>query len=492
MSISAGAIVMSDNFTDNTNENEEESFADLFESYSAGMNEDIQVGDKVRGEIISIGRDSVFVDTGTKIDGVVDKKELLDDDQNLPCEEGDILELYVVSLKENEIRLSKAFSGIGGLNLLREAFEKGVPVDGKVTEECKGGFRVEVMQKRAFCPISQMDLKFIENPGDYVGKTYQFLITELEEHGRNIVISRRELLSRQLEKARKKFYEGLTIGTVLEGRVTRLMPYGVFVELVPGVEGMVHVSELSWSRVQDPHEVIRVKDSIKVKVVGVERDDRSDRMKIALSAKQVTEDPWDNVEEKYHAGDKISGKVTRCVKFGAFVEIAPGIEGLVHISEMSYRKRVLRPEEVVKDGETLSVVVKEIDAAKRRISLSIKDAEGDPWIGVHEKYKVGQLIEGTLEKKENFGYFITLEPGITGLLPKSRINRSSKPALIEKVKEGHKFTVIIEEINLDERKITLGPGDSKDENDWQSFAKAPEKPVSSLGEKLQDALKYQK
>ncbi|MBW2645901.1 MAG: S1 RNA-binding domain-containing protein [Deltaproteobacteria bacterium] len=390
---------MSDNSTDNTNGNEE-SFADLFESYSAGMNEDIQVGDKVSGKIISIGRDTVFVDTGTKIDGIVDKAELLDDDRNLPCKEGDILELYVVSLKENEIRLSRAFSGIGGLNLLREAFEKGVPVEGKVKEECKGGFRVEVMQRRTFCPISQMDLKFIENAADYVGETYEFLITEFEENGRNIVISRRALLSRKLEKARKKFYEGLTIGTVLEGKITRLMPYGVFVELVPGVEGMVHVSELSWSRVQDPQEVVRVEDSIKVKVLGVERDDkRSDQMKISLSVKQVTGDPWDNVEEKFHAGDKIRGKVTRCVTFGAFVEIAPGIDGLVHISEMSYGKRVLRPEEVVKDGETVSVMVKEINAAKRRISLSIKDAEGDSWIDVHEKYKAEQSTEGTLEKK---------------------------------------------------------------------------------------------
>lgn len=477
--------------TDKSN-GKEESFADLFKSYSTRMKDDIQVGDKVRGEIISIGRDTVFINTGSKIDGVVDKEELLDEKGELPFKENDILELYVVARKGDEIRLSRAISGIGGITLLRDAFEKGFPVEGKVKEPCKGGFHVEIMQRRAFCPISQMGLQFVENPDEFVGKTYQFLITQFEEDGKNIVISRRELLNRELEKEREKFYEGITMGAELEGKVTRLLPYGAFVELFPGVDGMVHLSELSWSRVEKPDEVVKVGDPVKAKVIGIEKGDSFKQLKISLSMKQVTGDPWESVEETFHDGDKATGKVTRCAKFGAFVEIAPGIEGLVHISEMSYTKRVLRSEDVVTVGETVPVVVKEIDAGRRRISLSIKDAEGDPWIDVQERYKVGQAIEGTIEKKEQFGYFITLEPGVTGLLPKSKIAKSFKPALVQKLRQGDTIPVVIEEINPDSRKITLGPGDSRDEDDWQSFAKDTEKPLGSLGEKLQQALKSKK
>lgn len=486
-----GETFMPDDVKDKKN-GQEESFDELFESYTASKSEDIQVGDKVRGEIISIGKDGIFIDTGGKIDGVVDKEELLDEKGNLPFKQGDILELYVVSRKKNEIRLSKAISGIGGLSLLWDAFEKGIPVEGKVKEPCKGGFNVEIMHRRTFCPIGQMDLKFVESLDDYVGNTYQFLITQFEEDGRNIVISRRELLNRELEKEREKFRENITVGAELEGKVTRLLPYGAFVELFPGIEGMVHLSELSWSRVEKPDEVLKVGDSVKVKLVGVGEGDRAEQLKIALSVKQLTGDPWDTVEERFHDGDKATGKVTRCAEFGAFVEIAPGIEGMVHISEMSYIRRVLRPEDIVHVGEVVPVMVKGIDAARRRISLSIKDAEGDPWMDVEEKYHVGQAVEGTVEKREQFGYFVTLEPGITGLLPKSNIAKSYKSALIKKLRQGNTILVVIEKINPNERKITLGPGDSRDEEDWRSFAKDAGRPLSSLGEKLQQALKSKK
>jgi len=468
------------------------SFADLLDSYRVEMREDLQVGDKVKGEIISIGRDTVFIDTGTKTDGAVEKEELLDDNGELPFKEGDQVELYVVSVSESEVRLSKAISGSGGLNLLRDAFEGAIPVQGKVKELCKGGFLVEMMQRRAFCPGGQMDVHFVEDPDDYVGKEYQFLITQFEEHGKNIVVSRRELLERELKKARQEFYETLAIGAQLEGRVTRLKPFGAFVELFPGIEGMVHLSELSWSRVERPDDVLKVGESVTVKVIGIEEGEGSGQVKIGLSIKEVTGDPWDTVEERFREGDEATGTVTRCADFGAFVEIAPGIEGLVHISEMSYRKRVLKPEDVVKPGDSVHVIVREVDASRRRISLSIRDVEGDPWMEVEEKYHVGQSREGIVEKKEQFGYFIALEPGVTGLLPKSRIKNSFQSASIEKLKEGDTIPVIIEEIKSNERKMTLAVGDSRDEGDWKSFARATEKPLGTLGEKLQRALKSKK
>jgi len=483
---------MSDDFDSTNDDEEEESFAELFESYTKGMNEDIQVGDKVQGKILSIGIDTIFVDTGSKIDGAVEKSELLNDDGTLPYKEGDALELYVVALNENEMVLSKAISGIGGMNLLNDSYEKNIPIEGTVLETCKGGFRVEVMQRKVFCPISQIDTIFVEKPEDYIGEKLLFFITLLEENGRNIVVSRRKYLEVEQEKAAEKFYAEAKTGMVFDGRVSRLMPYGVFVELVDGVEGMIHISELSWSRVEKPEEVVNVGDAIRARIIRFEKDEKSGKMKMALSAKQVLEDPWDSMDQHFKEGDKLKGRVTRCMNFGAFVEIAPGIEGLVHISEMSYVKRVLKTEEIVSPGDTINVLIKEIDVEKKRVSLSIKDAEGDPWIGLQEKYKVGQAVGGTIEKKERFGYFIVLEPGITGLLPKSKIGQSYKPAIIEKLREGDSITVVISAIDPDQRKITLDPGDSIDNDSWKEYASGDSKPMSSLGEKLKLALKTKK
>ena len=483
---------MSNHSDDEYSEEKEQSFAAMLEAYSPGAETDMGVGDKIKGKIVSIGKDAVFVDTGTKIDGVVEKAELIDENGEMTLQEGDMLELYIVALSDEEIKLSRALSGIGGLNMLKEAYAKSAPVEGKIIEICKGGVRVEVMQRRAFCPVSQLDINYVENAADYVGETHNFLISTFEENGRNIVLSRRALLAREQEKARKEFYKTLTMGATLDGTVTRVMPYGAFVQLSSGVEGMVHISEMSWSKAATSESIVKVDDIVRVKVIGLEPDRRPGLMKISLSMKQLSEDPWLSAGEKFHEGDKIQGTVTRCANFGAFVEVAPGIEGLVHISEMSYTKRVLKPEDVVTAGETVSVMIKEVDLDKRRLSLSIRDAEGDPWIGIAEKYKIGQSVEGHLEKKEKFGYFINLEPGITGLLPKSNLNKADTPAEIEKLKEGDTIAVMIEAINPGERKITLTPTDTAEEQDWQSFSKDSSSSLGALGEKLQLALNKKK
>jgi len=482
---------VTDNMIDENNSGEEESFADLLDSYSAGGNQDIRVGDRIRGEIISIGTEAVFIDTGSKIDGVVDKEELLDDNLEMPYKEGDIIELYVASNRGNEIRLSRALSGAGGLHVIEEAYEKGVPVEGEVKSLCKGGFNVEILQKRAFCPVSQIDIKYVESPDDYVGDTYLFLVSQFEEEGGNIVVSRREFLERESKKARSEFLRDIVVGSQLEGKVTKVMPYGAFVELFPGIEGMVHVSEISWSRVEKVEEVLKTGDSVTAEVIGIDEGKEPGRMKIALSIRQVTGDPWNSVQDRFSIGAMVRGKVTRCEKFGVFVEIEPGIEGLVHISEMSY-KRIVKPEDIVETGASVDVMVKEIDTEKKRLSLSMKDAEGDPWIDVLEKYSVGQSIEGRIEKKEKFGFFVELEPAITGLLPKSKIDNFHKPNLVEKLREGDAIMVVVEEINGDERKITLGPADSMEENAWRDYTKNQEKPMGSLGDKLLEALKSRK
>ena len=469
----------------------EENFAELLEAFSPGTRAETRIGDRVKGRVISIGKDTVFVDTGMKIDAVVDRSELLDSDQNLTCVEGDELELYVTGVGENEIRLSRAISGIGGAQILREAQQKSAPVEGKVKETCKGGFHIEVMQRRAFCPISQIDISPVPDPAVHVGATYQFLITRFEDKGRNIVVSRRALLNRELEVERKRFLAALNTGDVLDGRVTRIMPFGAFVELTPGLEGMVHISEISWSKAATPDELLKPGDRPRVKVLGIDAAGEKGQPRISLSIKQLEEDPWLTVEDKVREGDVVRGRVTRCMNFGAFVEIAPGIEGMIHISELSYTRRVHKTEDVVNPGDTVNVAVKAVDTEKKRISLSLRDAEGDPWVEVLDRFSVGQRVDGVIEKKEKFGYFIRLAPGITGLLPMSSIRRSSSAAALEKSKEGDTVNVAIEEINLQRRRISLTPSSSADEGDWQRFT--PNSRGSSLGalaEKLQSAIHH--
>lgn len=470
-------------------EEEEESFADLFESYSQDLNTDVRVGDKVRAEIISIGKDAVFMDIGAKIDGVAEKQELVDESGSLPFEVGDVLELFVVSRNEAEIHLSRALSGIGGEHMLQEAYDSRMPVEGKVTATCKGGVSVEIFKRRAFCPISQIDLSYVENPEEHVDQSYQFLITRLEGGGKNIVVSRRRLLAKEQEKSKKAFFETLAVDQFLDGRVTRVMPYGAFVELSPGVEGMVHVSELSWSRVETPQEVVAEGDPLRVKVLGIEDGAKPGQKKISLSVKQVEGNPWETELDRFSVGQRVRGKVTRCAAFGAFVEIAAGIEGLVHISELSYTRRVTKPEEVVQPGEAVAVLIKEIDPDRRRISLSLREAEGDPWVEAVEKFQVGLTVPGTVEKKERFGIFVNLAPGVTGLFPKSKIGQSADPSSIERLREGDAITVTVAEIDPGGRRITLAAGDAAVGENWKQYSgKDASGGMSALGEQLQKAL----
>ncbi|OGR24671.1 MAG: 30S ribosomal protein S1 [Desulfobacterales bacterium RIFOXYA12_FULL_46_15] len=462
---------MTDPKDDNEIEDQDEmSFAKLFESYDAGMGKELNQGDLVDGRIISIGTAGIYIDTGTKSDGVVDKAELLDANGELPYKVGDRLKLYVVSQNESEIILSKALSGAGKATMLNEASRSRTPVEGKVTGVIKGGFSVDIMGKRAFCPVSQMDMKYVENQEEHVGKTYRFLISRYEEGGKNIVVSRRDLQNEELKEKLAVFLNTVKEGDTVEGRVTRLMSYGAFVELIPGVEGMIHVSELSWSRIEKPDEIVQVDDTVAVKLLKIEFLKESGSPKISLSMKQTASNPWDGMGSDFHVGDQVSGKVVRLTTFGAFVEIAPGVDGLVHISEMSHTKRILRPEEVVKQGDHVHVVIKSIDMNSKRVSLSIKDALGDPWTGASSRYEPGSAHEGRLEKKEKFGLFIMLEPGVTGLMPSSNISHAANPSDYERLKPGDTILVMIQEMDEEKRRITLTSPDQKDPDNWKQFA----------------------
>jgi small subunit ribosomal protein S1 len=497
---------MTENNTEDPKKNEapaggedgEEDFESLFEAYMDGMGPEVRVGEKISGEIIVIGQDSVFLNTGSKIDGVVEKAELLDENGEFPYKVGDRVDLYVVSTAEGEIRLSKSIGTGSSSELLYDAQRNKIPVEGKVTETCKGGFRVQVMGKTAFCPISQIDVGYVERPEEYIGQTLEFLIDRIESRGRNIVVNRRQHMERLLAEEREKFLSRVGPGDVVNGRVSRLMPYGVFVELHPGVEGMVHISELSWSRISEPAEAVREGDALPVRILSIEKkDSKSGGLKISLSAKQVTSDPWETALDRYQAGDKLEGRVTRCADFGAFVEVEPGIEGLVHISEMSHVRRVTKAEEEVQPGDTVAVTVKSVDPANRRMSLSMKDAAGDPWLTEGSRLSVGQKINGRIEKKAAFGYFIAVAPGITGLLPKSKIEKAPDPQGIENLRTDDPITVSIEAIDHREKKITLAPAEAVDAEALEKYTgrnRSQGSPggMGDLGRKLEEALKSKK
>lgn len=474
-------------------EKEEPSFAEMLaqhESQETPQNL-FSPGQRVTARIVAITADTIFVSTGSKVDGIVERDEMEVDGQ-LPCQIGDALDLYVVTANPQEVKLSRILRGAGSLLALEEAREAGLPIEGKVLGLIKGGYAVEIMKRQAFCPVSQIDLRPPENPEAPVGQIHPFLIARLEKSGRNIVVSRRALLEREQAENREALLAEVQEGSVLEGTVSRLAPFGAFVELAPGVEGLAHVSELSWSRIAQADEILSVGDRVRVKILDIVREDKG--VRISLSIKQVTDDPWKDVAARLTEGDVVTGKVTRNAPFGSFVEILPGVEGLVHLSELSYEKRVHKADEVVVPGDKVSVKIKEIDAEKRRISLSLRDAAGNPWDTVQENLAIDAELVGTVEKRAPFGLFVVLFPGITGLLPTSALQSSPSRKELERLTPGDSIAVRITQIDAQSRRISLvpaGENDSAGEKDWKRHTQkpSPASALGTLGVALQAALK---
>lgn len=384
----------------------EESFKKKAKRYS--------VGDKVKGEVLVVGKEDVFVSIGSAKDGVVPRRELSDPSGMATCKVGDVLDLYVTVVRGSEIFLSPNPTSKNLADDLEDAFDMMLPVDGRVAEVCKGGFRVSIMGKLAFCPISQMDLKFVEQPDEYVGKRFEFKITQFSEGGRNIVVSRRKLLEEQQETSAATFSQERKVGDVIPGRVSRLEKFGAFVEIAPGVDGLLHVSELAWSRVGDPSEVVQPGQEVSVKIIKIEGGG-GEKLKISLSLKQV--------------GDK--------------------------------------PESV---GQSQAG------------SLAQSLAANDPWMKIAEKYPVGAVVSGKVERKASYGLFVSLDGAVTGLLPKSKA--AENPDFpFAKLKIGDPVTVQIAEVRPSERRISLSPpGEDNGEADWKSYSgKAASTSGTSMG-----------
>ncbi len=461
----------------------ESDFAALFESSQAKLGQNLRVGDKIDSEILSIGKEEVFVSTGTVQDGMVLRKDLLDDDGQFLHSVGDHLSLYVTYVKGTDVKLSPKATAKNLAEDLEDAWDKMLPVEGRVTELTNGGFRVQLMGKSAFCPISQMDIKYVEQPEEYLNKKFEFLITQFSERGRNIVVSRRKLLEELKEVAGMDFFETKKPGMILSGMITRLEKYGAFVDLGDGVEGLCHISEIAWSRISDPNEVLTVGQAVKVKILNIEQGAKD--LRISLSIKQVEEAPWEKLSSEIQEGSVVDGRVTRLMKFGAFVEIMPGVEGLLPLQEMSYVKRVMKPEDAVQENEKIRVMIKEINMADRKLLLSLRDAGSDPWAMVMSKFPVGAVVPGLITRKENYGVFVELEPGIVGLLPRSHL-QDSPDFQLDKLKVGMNLTIKVSEIQYEERKLNLTLPTGNEDESWKGFqGGAGSGSFGSLGDQLQ-------
>jgi small subunit ribosomal protein S1 len=339
-----------------------------------------EIGEKVKGRILSIGETAAFVDLGGKSEGVIDVEQLKDSAGNLTVTAGDEIEATVTGNDPETGSLvlrRKAARGQDVALELRQALETGIPVEGVVTTINKGGAEVQVSGMRAFCPLSQLDLRYVENPQQFVGQRLTFRVSRIEpgKTRPNIVLSRRSLLEEEAETKATETRDKLQVGTTLRGKVTSLTSYGAFVDL-GGLEGMLHVSEIGYSRLAHPGEVLQVGEEVEVQVIKVEKGKDEKRPRISLSRRALERDPWRDVADKFPEGTEMTGRVMRMESFGAFVEIAPGIEGLVHISEMGANRRLNHARDAVQAGQEVQVRVLAVDPAKRRISLSMGSGSG--------------------------------------------------------------------------------------------------------------------
>ncbi|MDR0330489.1 MAG: S1 RNA-binding domain-containing protein [Chitinispirillales bacterium] len=408
-------------------------------------------GDKVSGKVTRVGPDYVFIDIGARNEAMIKAAELSGEG----VKPGDTVNGFVVSDRDGETVVSKSVGGGGTADIgaLREALNSRVPVQGKVTGVSKAGLAVKIMGHRAFCPVSQIDVKYTSDVNEYLSKTLDFVITRITEGGKNIVVSRVPLFEAGLEEQFKKFADAAGSNKVFKGKISKIVEFGLFVE-AGGLEGLVHISEVSWERAQNLNDTFTAGQEVEFVVLKVERKDSMRNSKVSLSMKQALEDPWTRVTEAVKVGEAVNGRVTRLADFGAFVEVISGVEGLVHVSEMAWGRRVHHPSEIVKPGQTVKVTVLGIDLNKRSISLTLKDIADDPWNGIEEKLSVGADVPGTVARKAKFGYFIDLFEGVTGLLVFSRMAADKK----ESLKPGDAVTVQVESIDTDARRVALSMG----------------------------------
>ncbi|MGB0589524.1 MAG: 30S ribosomal protein S1 [Myxococcota bacterium] len=427
-------------------------FAALLEEYEA--NHSPREGEIVTGTVIDLTKDYVTIDIGYKSEGLVAREEFVGPDGQVTVKTGEKVDVYleeaenehgqVVLSKEKADKL-KIWDEING------AVERDELVTGTITGRVKGGLTVDIGVK-AFLPGSQIDLRPVRNLDKYLGETHEFKVIKFNKKRGNIVLSRRALLERERAAIKSKTLETLEVGMTMAGIVKNITDYGCFVDL-GGIDGLLHITDMSWGRINHPSEMFEV--GAEVKVVVLKFDAATER--VSLGLKQISEDPWVQITDKYRAGERVKGKIVSLTDYGAFVELEDGIEGLIHVSEMSWTKRVKHPSQLVTVGDIVETVILDIDVDAKRISLGMKQIEANPWSLLQERYPVGSVVRGAIRNITNFGLFIGIEEGIDGLIHVSDLAWSSKVKNpIEAYEKGHEIEAVVLHIDVEKERFSLG------------------------------------
>ena len=414
----------------------------------------IQEGGLVRGTIVHVDKEFVLVDIGYKSEGQIPIAEFIDAAGNVTARVGDRVDVLLERREDDEgiIILSKEKAAkIKIWDEIREIYEKGGTIRGKIIARVKGGMSVDIGLP-AFLPGSQINLKPIKDFDSYIGTAQEFKILKYNKRRSNIVLSRRAILEAERAALREKTLQHLQIGAVMEGTVKNITEYGLFIDL-GGIDGLLHITDMSWGRVGHPSELYRVGEKINVKVLNFDADSG----RVSLGLKQLKADPWLKANERYTVGSKVKGRVVSLADYGAFVEIEEGIEGLVHVSEMSWTRKVRHPSQIVKVGDEIEAMVMNIDTGNKRISLGLKQVEPNPWDIIGERYPVGTTIEGRIKNITDFGIFIGIDEGIDGLVHISDISwtkRIKHPS--ELYKKGQMVQAVVLNIDKENERFSLG------------------------------------
>jgi small subunit ribosomal protein S1 len=425
-----------------------ESMLSLYEDSLRNVDE----GEILKGRILRVDEKEVMVDIGFKSEGVIPIEEFGDVDQIQVGQEVDVF-LEKMEDQDGLVVLSKQRADFVKVwDRVKEAAEKGEVVEGRLVRKIKGGAVVDLFGVEAFLPGSQIALRPPQSIESLMSQTLQFKIIKLNKRRRNIVVSRRLVLEQERESAKEEIIKDLQPGQIREGYVKNITDFGAFIDL-GGIDGLLHITDMSWGRVKHPSEVVSVGDKVKVRILSFEPE----RERISLGLKQLTEYPWDRVEEKYPVGVKVKGRVVSITEYGAFVELEKGVEGLIHVSEMSWTKHVRHPNKILTEGQEVECMVLKVDREHEKISLGLKQVEPDPWLTLDEKYPPGAVVAGKVRNLTNFGAFVELEDGIDGLVHISDMSwtrRVGHPS--EVLKKGEKVEVKVLNIDKDARRISLG------------------------------------
>ncbi|WP_420426522.1 30S ribosomal protein S1 [Algiphilus sp.] len=431
-----------------------ESFAELFEQ-SLAQGQSMQPGALVRATVLEIKSDVVIVDAGLKSEGVIALDEFKNEMGELSINSGDEVEVALETVEDGfgETRFSKEKAErIKTWGRLQDAFDNGEIVNGTITGKVKGGFTVDIGAVRAFLPGSLVDVRPVRDTAYLEGKPLEFKVIKLDQQRNNIVVSRREVLEAEYSAEREQLLETLQEGVVLNGVVKNLVDYGAFVDL-GGIDGLLHITDMSWKRIKDPSEVVSVGDEIEVKVLKYDRE----RRRVSLGLKQLGEDPWVDIARRYPEKTRLFGKVTNITDYGAFVEIESGVEGLVHVSEMDWTNKNVNPNKVVTIGDEVEVMILDIDEERRRISLGMKQCVPNPWEEFAQNFQKGDRVKGTIKSITDFGVFIGIDGGIDGLVHLSDLswNETGEEA-VRRYSKGQEVEATVLAIDAERERISLG------------------------------------